>query len=732
MSNTVMVLNDNLPGAMDSPVRGQAACDIPDIQDGPNIVRHSSKKTSPETSSPQVRVPDASPKEQFGILRNIYRLSKRKLSFSPSKTSDKDKPSVMSNESPTNNSQKGIREEEVMCVAVKDQDDKATENTMAPLSVMEINQLITSKLFLEANENINKLEKELLNERKLAKDEECHQKDMVKVRDLHLLCDALAEQITSIIANSLTTPEENSSHLRSAINVIEIEEAADKEWHETMNHSDAESFRRPRKWKELWAETVSKSVKERVANLPFIAKEQKASWMALHLLDLQQTIVEDLKTVKHFTQKCYPESYKIFNVYLKCYYQTVSSHLECIQQKQLESHDLYALLNWIIHTYKSGDVMSHADLLPEVNVEELGPLLDQGIVKNIMDKYTEALKLKVPTWMRNTLKEDKSKWSESAAYEPEIMMGCYHSHVASDICEMIASHLKESGKISKDLKERVLCYCLEELTILIHCYQQDLKVRKQSASNPLPLLIVSINSYIDLEEFLKTLKQDNAAHLEKVEKALKNSVQELNKILSDDLLFQALPCFKKLMRSKWLTCSEDFDQLIRKTEMYCKDFRKMKQANCQVLISDLHYQFVKEYIKQIMKMNLSWKLPARRVAAANKIKEELGAISKMYQEFGTTASWLFPVTQHLFEFIDANDSDLESKLIALYKDYPDIGEDHISALLYFRGISRGRKKSKLMKYFNQLEETVKEPIKATHPCLFADIDTGPVTCLLSF
>lgn len=51
-------------------------------------------------------------------------------------------------------------------------------------------------------------------------------------------------------------------------------------------------------------------------------------------------------------------------------------------------------------------------------------------------------------------------------------------------------------------------------------------------------------------------------------------------------------------------------------------------------------------------------------------------IYKQYIHFisqGTTASWLFPVTQHLFEFINTNDTDLESKLIALYKDYPDIG-----------------------------------------------------------
>ncbi|XP_051882657.1 exocyst complex component 3-like isoform X2 [Pristis pectinata] len=690
MSNTEIVLSDNLPSTKDSPDRGQAASNTSNIEDGTNKVRQSSfktsKKASEETSNAEVKVSDENPKEQSGLLRNIYRLSKRKLSFSPPKSSDKDKTKAVLNENTANNSEMGIREEEARV-----EDDKMVENTKSPLSVMEIHQLIIRNLLVEANENINKMEKELLNERKPAKDEEYHQQYMVKVRDLNLLCDALAEQMMSIIANSLTVVKENSNYLCLAVKVIELEEAADKEWQEQMNHSDVESFRRPRKWQELWRETVTKSVKDRIANVPLFTKEQKAHWMAQHLSDLQQIIVEDLKTVKSFIQKCYPESYNIFNVYLKCYHQTVASHLECIQQKQLESSDLYSLLNWIIHTYKSDNIMNHPDLSPKVNIEGLGPLLDEQIIKNIMAKYVEALKFTVPLWMRNILKEDKAKWSEPEAHEPEIMMGCYHSHVASDISEMIVAHLNESGKISKDLKEKVLCYYLEELSNFIHCYQQDLKDRKQSVPNPLPLLIVSINSYIDLGKFIKTLKEDNAAHVNKVEKILKKAVQELNKILSDDLLFKVL-----------------------------------------VLISDLHYRFVREYITPIMKRHVSYKSSTKRVTAANKIREELGAINKMYEEFGSSASWLFPVTQHLSDFIGTNENELESKLNALFEDYPDIGEEHISALLYFRGISRGEKKNKLMKYFNQLEKNLKDPMKTTHPFLFAEIITGPVTCLPSF
>ncbi|XP_072895826.1 exocyst complex component 3-like [Hemitrygon akajei] len=703
MLNTEKELNDNLPSAMDSPGQGQAAGNTLDIEDGRNKMSQRSFRTSKNNSSnAEAKAPDESPKEQSGLFRNIYRLSKRKLSFPPPKSSDKDVTKVMSNENTAHN----LREEEE-CVEVK-----SIENTKSPLSVMEINQLITKKMLLDANENINKMEKELLNDRKPTND----QQYMVKVRDLNLLCDALVGQMMYIVANSLTIAKENGNYLCWTMKVVEMEEAADKDWQEQKNLSDIECFRRPRKWRELWRETVTRSVKDRIDNVPLRTKEKGSCMMAQHLSDVQEIIVEDLKTVKNFIQKCYPESYNIFSMYVKCYHQTVASHLESILQKQFEPNDLYSLLNWIIHTYKSDAVMNHPELSPEVNIEGLGPLLDEKIIKNIMDKYIEALKLTVPLWMKNAVKEDEAKWSESEAYVPEIMMDCYHSHIASDLSEIISAHLNESGKISKDLKEKVLCYCLKELTNLIHCYQEDLKVRKQSVQDPLPLLIVSINSYIDLGEFIKFHKEDNSASFDEVEKALNEALHELNKILSDDLLSKVLCCFKKIMTNKQLSSSEDFDQLMSMTRKYCIELRKMKEANYQVVISDLHYQFVREYITALMKKKI--KKTSSKHLTATKIREELGAINKIYEEFGSTALWLFPKTQHLFDFIDGDESELESKLRALFEGCPEIGEEHISALLHIRGISKGQKKTNLMKYFNQLKKNSKDPRETTHPFLF--------------
>ncbi|XP_078418555.1 exocyst complex component 3-like isoform X2 [Cetorhinus maximus] len=728
MLSPKIALNDDLHGGEDAPDGSQTAYNNSDVETGMTSKKHgfhrNSKKISQESSNMEVNVPDSNPREQPGIFRSIMRLSKR-FSFSASPYTDKNKTVTVSAGNTVNN----LKEQEEECNAVENEDVKGTIENKLPLSVMEINQLISKNDLLEANENINKLEEELLNEREPEKDKETYQEYIKSVRDFNLLCDELAKQIMSIFTNSLTISKQNSSILCLALKVVELEEAADKKWQERMNHSSINCFRRPRKWQDLWRETVRKSVEERIAKVFLPTKEQETSWLALHLAHLQQTILEDLKIVKDLVQKCYPEKYNIFNMYTKCYHESVSSHLECIQQKHLELNELYAFLNWIINTYKSGDVMSHPDLSPEVNVQELGPLLDQKVIENVMDKYAKELKIVISNLMKNTLEEEKKKWHEFEAQEPELMMGHYHSDMAFHIIQMIHEYVNKSGDISNKLKDKALQISLDELTNLLHCYQQHLKDKKKSISNPLPLLIVGINSCIDLREYVKSLKQNNAVHAGKVEETLNNVVQELNKILSDDILLQA----KKLMTKKWLSSNQDFNQIISIAEKYCEEFRKMKQANCQVLISSVHYQFVKEYITQIMKQHIYCKSSGQRDTAANKIREELGAIQSMYKEHGSTALWLFPVTQDLSDFIGSNENELETKLNKLYMDFPDIGEEHVSALLYFRGISRGRKKSNLIKSFNQLGKDPEGSVPESRHLLFEQIAvTAPLGCMPLF
>ncbi|GCC25371.1 hypothetical protein chiPu_0003781 [Chiloscyllium punctatum] len=722
---------DGLRGEKDSPDGSQATCSPSGVKTGTTKKKpsscHNSKKVSLETNDIEVDEPDADPREETGLFRNLSKRLSKRLSLASSFYPTKNKTLNVSDGNTVNNLKVDVKEQEEKCDSVENKDGKcSSENTNLPLSVMEINQLISQNLFLEANKNINKLEEELFHEKEHEKDEKFRQEYTKKVRDFNLLCDKLTEQIISIVTNSFTIAKQDSRILCMASKVVELEEAADKKWEERMNPPATNCFRRPRKWNDLWKETVCKSVQERIATVPLLTKQQDVKWLALHLEQLQQSILEDLKIVKDFIQKCYPENFKVFNVYIECYHRAISSHLESIQQKHLELNELFLFLNWVLHIYQSDDVMSHPDLSPEVNMKEFGPLLDQEVMENVMDKYAKALKVIISNWMKNSLEEEKTKLLEFETRKPELMTDCYHSNMAYDITQMVYECLKNADHISKKLKGKALHICFDELENLIHCYHQDLVMSKP---NVVPVLVVGLNTCIDLRENVEKLKQDNDVHANQIQKTLNNVVKQLNNSISNEILLQLKLCFKKLITKKWLSNSEDFNQIISIAEKYCEEFKKMKPANYQVLISGIHYQFVKEYIAQIMKQRFNCKSSKERDKAANKIREELETINKMYEEHGSTALWLLPITQELSDFIGSNESELETKLNTLYMDYPDIGEKHLLALLHFRGILRGKRKSNLIKYFNQLVKESEDSITLTHP-LFEEIKfDGQLNCM---
>ncbi|XP_007886490.2 exocyst complex component 3-like isoform X2 [Callorhinchus milii] len=707
--------DEHTTGDRDAADGSQAPCKTGDTQTGLTKRKHSFLKKnnqSPQETSGAVLKPcNENPKVETSMIRNFgSRLSKR-FSF-------KEKIPI---KSPTNkqnvNEFKALEEDQC-----DTNDPQVTDSTTekSPLSVMEINELITSKKLLEAQENINKLEEELLNETPPEYHEtHCHEFTK-RVRDLGHLCDALAKQMKSIVFDSLTATEENGHCLSSALKVIELEEIADRKWLERTNQAEDQSFRRPRKLRDMWQNTIMESVRKTINDVPLAKKEENKSWIALHLAHLQMTLLKDLKIIKNFVQKSYSEEDKICNRYVKCYHEKISSHLQELAQGDLELNDLNSFLKWVIHTYQSEDVMGHPDLSPEVNVQELSPLVDEETVKDVKDRYLKALQLTVKELLIRTLEGEEKAWSEDE--EAEELMGYYHSDITHHISKMIHEYVKESGNISKELENNTLLICLDELINLVQSYQQKLQAfTKEVRANTLSVVISSINSCMELREHVENLRQGHTVQDDKTEKALDNAVQDFNTFLLKQVLIQVKPYFKKLMTKRWLSNGEDFESIIRITEDYCQKFKKIKPTNCQVLADDIHYQFVKLYITQIMKQCIRCKQSSKREAAATKIKDELGTINTIFEELGSTASWLLTATKHLAGFIGDSKSELEGHLNKLYEEYRDISEEHVSALLYFRGISRGRRKNRLI---NQLKNN-KSDEPATKP-LFRDISV-PVT-----
>ncbi|KAK2826753.1 hypothetical protein Q5P01_020967 [Channa striata] len=220
------------------------------------------------------------------------------------------------------------------------------ETPHTPLSVMQINKLIETMLFEEAHVNLLAMRQEFRREQEQSS-EDSSMELTKKEKDLSLLYTELRNKIMDVVSCKEVPA--------SVVRIIQEEE---KRAQEPGGIGGS--------WMEAWREAVVKGVQAKVDSVPLQSQEQNSSWMAVHLGQLGQAIVEDLGNVKREVRWSYPPSFKVFSTYVNSYHRVVGQHMKQVEQHVTDLRDLYQLLDWIINTYKSERIMGHESLQPDM------------------------------------------------------------------------------------------------------------------------------------------------------------------------------------------------------------------------------------------------------------------------------------------------------------------------------------------------------------------------------
>ncbi|KAJ3613761.1 hypothetical protein NHX12_020007 [Muraenolepis orangiensis] len=89
-----------------------------------------------------------------------------------------------------------------------------------------------------------------------------------------------------------------------------------------------------------------------------------------------------------------------------------------------------------------------------------------------------------------------------------------------------------------------------------------------------------------------------------------------------------------------------------------------------------------------------------------------------------------PLGDHLSDIIGREDKkDIKNHLQPLVEQYPDLREKHLAAVLYFRGLARGRERQVILQRFAELQRTVS---RASDRILFRDMTVTVNTDCLPF
>ncbi|XP_010211244.1 PREDICTED: exocyst complex component 3-like protein 4 [Tinamus guttatus] len=588
-----------------------------------------------------------------------------------------------------------------------------------PLSVMEINELIQKRQLLEAFASIKYLEDEVIAERDADKYKDNPQEFARKSKDVDLLYNSITSSIQRIVAETLEHPAVEETLLASLVTLIDNEEAAHPGTSDTAGPGSA-LLGTPRKWREEWREAINESARKRVLSVHMASKEEDSSWLDRHLGVLGEHLSEDLLKVKSAVKKCYPEDYRVCEIYVKAFHNAIASHLQNLSQKSLELNELYALLKWVANTYLSELLLGHPALKPEVKPENLSLLLTPDDWDKLENNYIDSLKEKMKSYFENILKlEITEKWEKEV--QPEVDENLYNSSLSFDIQTIFAEYVKASRVISRGLEMKTLELCLAELHEFIPRFGEEFLKWNTSRDSPIfvPYFAAYINSFQDLVSGLQKVFEVNTGELQDVMESL---TKNFRNIFFIKLRSKTQPLFKKIFTKHWILATEKPNSLASAVSQFSEHLQHMKNPIGQELLCDIHKYVVREYITQVIKPRRKMK-GEKRQQVSERMSQDAKILNNMLIDQGSTSDWLLPAIPHIANIVGEKKKDkIKEHIMELCQDYPDIRKEHILAVLRLRGLGLAKSRAIIQKRYCPQES----PDGEASSSLFAEIDAPAV------
>ncbi|XP_040489361.1 exocyst complex component 3-like protein isoform X5 [Ursus maritimus] len=188
---------------------------------------------------------------------------------------------------------------------------------------------------------------------------------------------------------------------------------------------------------------------------------------------------------------------------------------------------------------------------------------------------------------------------------------------------------------------------------------------------------------------VSVLQPDGVASgaLAPVETALDELQRRICRLVLEVLLAELQPLFAALPSRRWLSKSELLDDVCERTERFCQDFSRVRNPAAQLLLAEAERTVVLQYLCALMQGRLVCRGADERTQAAERLQHDAAQLRELFLGLGLEESVrCAPVLLALRDLLNLRDPMLLGLEVAgLRQKFPDVSEDHISALLDLRG-----------------------------------------------
>ncbi|KAM6353099.1 exocyst complex component 3-like protein isoform 5-T5 [Alca torda] len=489
---------------------------------------------------------------------------------------------------------------------------------------------------------------------------------------LQELNESLAGQLWDIVGNSLRLVREDPVLFVTAVRIIEREEKIDDT---LLLEATFLPPGRPKGWKQKFYQVLQETITGAHFHAPRMDAEGPG--LARHLATLQKDIVSELRVVKDLMVQCVPSHYSILSICTATYHQALTSHLQDILREDLDKQALFLLLEWALRVYHSPEMMGHPDLLPEVDVSALGPLMSPELVDQTERKYLVKVKASVLKWMQRTLEVEFKDWFREE--EPETdHQGFFQSALPVIVMQMLNENIRVASLITDSLQQKVYNMALEELEAFLGRSSVS-SLHPDTARREVP---VSLRAALDRTQ--------------------KKACQ----LLLEELLLDLQPLCLQLPSRKWLSGSQLVSSMCEVIDKYAKEFSRVRKPIFTLLLTESELLVASQYLRALMQKKMVCKNEEERGQLCDRLLQDATELRDLFCGLvrgarepglgrGREASHSKGLDQSqqsleavfaLRELICLKDPALLSlEVLGFITKYPDISDEHISTLLDLRG-----------------------------------------------
>ncbi|XP_034033042.1 exocyst complex component 3-like protein isoform X3 [Thalassophryne amazonica] len=454
------------------------------------------------------------------------------------------------------------------------------------------------------------------------------------------LVEALGKELWMVVSSALSVARQNPTPFVSAVRIVEREEALDQALLEERARGGGNirplPSGRPRCWRARFFKVLEEAVSARFRSVSYL--HTRGPGLAGHLSALQHAIMTDLDTVRHLLENCVPPHYQLTRAYLRASHCCLHTHLAQVCSWDLESGEIFAVLNWVLHVYNSPDMMGHPELETELEKEALGPLISTEGLEELHNKYVQSVRKSVSEWMHKALQVELQDWQRDQ--EPDTdHEGYYQTSLPTIITQMLEENARVALMIGESLRDQTIQMGLYEMENLLNKFREALVTfgkehHRDLSSNKkkfyLHYLLASISNCITLKKSTESLQQQQSSQTAgqfsrtppNPLAALDRAVRRACHLVMDQLLLDLQPFLSHLLTRPWLVQKDPTPKLCRVLEHHLEMYGRVRPPCRQCLQEEAQWLIVVEYVRALMQKKLVCRSPEERRQLAQQMVQD--------------------------------------------------------------------------------------------------------------